>query len=431
MHRSAIIRGSLKGISVALTMPRAVKGTHLATRRSSRLATSSKEDKAENSVSGTGDANRSSPHHLEGYLFYPKRKGKKVGARAPITLRRPSVDINTLADRKLLALRQSKEIEPFPKWVRPEPEECLMVAELLRIAHGYAEIPKLQPPNGDDKYGGCGDVSDVLDALIRTVLSCNTTNKNSRAQHKSLCETFGKKNWQAILDAPHAQVAEALRCGGLHENKARVVQGILQQTLDKYGKFSLDHLHHADSATVMEELVSFKGVGPKVASCVAMFAIGLDEMAVDTHVYRIVKRMGWVPPNASRDQTYHHLAARVPNNLKYALHILIIKHGKACAACSARGSPTEPYRMQDVERLEAAFKDAEDRFYAKRPGKKAYQAVLCPLKKAKLFKRTPLVNPDRVKAEESGQDCASSTSVKPESGLEDVKVKPEESHVEL
>jgi endonuclease-3 len=37
---------------------------------------------------------------------------------------------------------------------------------------------------------------------------------------------------------------------------------------------------------------------------------------VDTHVWEISKRLGWVPGSATRDQTYQHLNALVPDDLK-------------------------------------------------------------------------------------------------------------------
>ena len=166
--------------------------------------------------------------------------------------------------------------------------------------------------------------SNVLDALIRTVLSCNTSSRNSTAAHKAMVEAYGKNNFQALLDAPHAELAATIRCGGLHDRKAGIIQGvsgtrgvrstqqlmsfsrlsqILSRTLELHGKLSLDHLHGAPSRQVMEELVAFNGVGPKVASCCSAFCIGNDEMAVDTHVWRLCKALGWVPEKATRDQT--------------------------------------------------------------------------------------------------------------------------------
>ncbi|KAI3481285.1 hypothetical protein L1887_56502 [Cichorium endivia] len=202
---------------------------------------------------------------------------------------------------------------------------------------------------GDDKYGGCGDVPSVLDATIRTVLSCNTSNRNSAAAHRSLTDHFGRRNWEAIHAAPESELVEAIRCGGLANNKARTIKGILSQTMEKHGKLSLDHLHTATDDEIMQELVSFNGVGPKVASCVLAFCIGRQSMAVDTHVFRLCKSLGWVPEKANRDQTYYHLHERVPGHLKYPLHVLLIQHGKRCANCSAKGFATVKEEVEDED----------------------------------------------------------------------------------
>lgn len=302
--------------------------------------------------------------------------------------------VAALSDRKLASLRASLDAGPFPDWVRPTESECMEVAQILTRAHGYKTMPTKQPPRGDDRYGGCGDVADVLDALVRTILSCNTSGSNSRAAHKSLCDTFGRCNWEAIVDAKHAAVAESIRCGGLHDNKARTIQGVLQQTRERHGKLSLDHLHQADQRAAMEELVSFKGVGPKVAACVAGFCLSHPECAVDTHVHRLARKLGWVPDKASRDQTYYHLKERIPDNLKYSLHVLLIKHGKACSACSARGFATDRYQSPEWEKegmsvISGVKKEAMDDDGANEDGAspRKYESVKCPLAAAGAFSR--------------------------------------------
>lgn len=294
------------------------------------------------------------------------------------------------SERKLASLRASLDTGPFPDWHKPTAEQALEVAEILTRAHGYKSMPVKQPPRGDDRWGGCGDVASVLDATVRTILSCNTSGANSRNAHRGMCERFGKNNWQAILDAKHSEVADSIRTGGLHEAKAKTIQGVLRDTMERHGKLSLDHLHAADSRQVMEELVSFNGVGPKVASCVSAFCIGKEEMAVDTHVHRLCKKLGWVPEKASRDQTYYHLFERIPGYLKYPLHVLLIKHGKACSNCSARGFATDRYQSpswkeegmsvisgvkpEDIDKL----KEEDQKF----------ESIACPLRAAGLFSKT-------------------------------------------
>lgn len=317
-----------------------------------------------------------------------KKEEEEEEVKTPVngSARKPKM---TTSERKLASLRASLDTGPFPDWQRPTPEEALQTAEILTKAHGYKSMPTKQPPKGDDRWGGCGDVASVLDATIRTILSCNTSGANSRNAHRSMCETFGKNNWQAILEAKHSEVAESIRCGGLHEAKAKTIQGVLRDTMQRHGKLSLDHLHQADSRQVMEELVSFNGVGPKVASCVSAFCIGKEEMAVDTHVYRLCKKLGWVPEKATRDQTYYHLSERIPGLLKYPLHVLLIKHGKACSDCSARGFATDRYQSpawkeegmsvisgvkpEDIDKVKQENEDLK------------FEKIQCPLRAAGLF----------------------------------------------
>jgi hypothetical protein len=112
--------------------------------------------------------------------------------------------------------------------------------------------------------------------------------------------------------------------------------------MERHGTLSLDHLHSPSvtDSEIINELLSFPGVGPKVATCVSMFCIGRQTMAVDTHVWRLSKMLGWVPEKATRDQTCYHLEEKLPGALKYPLHVLLIKHGKMCRHCSARGFAT-------------------------------------------------------------------------------------------
>lgn len=95
-------------------------------------------------------------------------------------------------------------------------------------------------------------------------------------------------------------------------------------------------------AAIKQELARFKGVGPKTVACVLMFCLQRAEFPVDTHVWRISRQMGWVPRSADRNATYAHLNARVPDAVKFELHVLLIAHGKACYQCAANGRPQRP-----------------------------------------------------------------------------------------
>ena len=49
---------------------------------------------------------------------------------------------------------------------------------------------------------------------------------------------------------------------------------------------------------------------------------------MDTHVWKIALKMGWVPPAATRETAYEHLVRRVPAELRFDLHCLLVEHGK-------------------------------------------------------------------------------------------------------
>ncbi|KAI0397200.1 DNA glycosylase [Xylariaceae sp. FL0594] len=229
---------------------------------------------------------------------------------------------------------------PYPDFARPRPEECKLAYKILADMHGEQR----QQPSPDFKAptdrAGCGDSPSVLDALVRTILSQNTSDRNSARAKLSMDAVYGSSDaWDAIVAGGQPKLQKAIESGGLAAVKSRVILDILEQTHDKYGEYSLDHLFDdaRDDTEAMRELLSFKGVGPKTASCVLLFCLRRPSFAVDTHVHRITGFLGWRPPGATRDQTYAHLDARIPDEDKYGLHVLMVKHGKVCGECKAGG----------------------------------------------------------------------------------------------
>ena len=107
-------------------------------------------------------------------------------------------------------------------------------------------------------------VPDVLDALVRTILSQNTTSKNSTTARQNIEEHYGKgPNYEAVRLGSQEELKEAIQSGGLANVKARVIKKILDQVYEKEGKLSLDRLHTVGDEDALRELVSFDGVGPK------------------------------------------------------------------------------------------------------------------------------------------------------------------------
>lgn len=241
--------------------------------------------------------------------------------------------------KKLKAYSATAGLSPFPDFVHPTAAEAKLAHRILSNLHGARVRPQEVKAQAD--RAGCGDSPSVLDALVRTILSQNTSDTNSTRAKKSMDAVYGRSdNWEAIMKGGQAKLQEAIKCGGLSQVKSKVIISILEQAKEKYGKYSLDHLHEASNEDAMQEMLSFQGVGPKTASCVLLFCLQRESFAVDTHVWRISKLLGWVPKGASRDETHAHLDVRIPDEDKYGLHILMVGHGKKCEECKAGGKNT-------------------------------------------------------------------------------------------
>ncbi|KAG9449636.1 hypothetical protein H6P81_009601 [Aristolochia fimbriata] len=241
---------------------------------------------------------------------------------------------------------------PFPHHPNPTPQECRGVRDSLLAFHGFPQQFAKYQKKPHSSSEACDEVSDqpkngetellvtslgdrresVLDGLISTLLSQNTTDSNSSKAFVSLKSTF--PTWEDVLAADSKCVENAIRCGGLAATKASCIKTILKSLLEKKGKICLEYLRDMSVNEIKDELCSFKGIGPKTVACVLMFHLQQDDFPVDTHVFRIAKAMGWVPVGADREKAYHHLNRRIPNELKFDLNCLLVTHGKACKKCS-------------------------------------------------------------------------------------------------
>ena len=176
---------------------------------------------------------------------------------------------------------------------------------------------------------------DPLSELIQTVLSQNTADVNTERAYASLRQRF--PTWQDVLDAPTAEVADAIRLGGLARIKAPRIQSILRRLQQERGALSLDMLEAMPVDQARAYLLSFDGVGPKTAACVLLFSLDKPALPVDTHVHRVSRRVGLVPAKATAEQANALLEGLLPPDLYYPFHLNVIRHGRTlCVAGKPR-----------------------------------------------------------------------------------------------
>lgn len=175
--------------------------------------------------------------------------------------------------------------------------------------------------------------ADPLSVLIGTILSQNTSDNNSHKAFANLRSKF--KNWDEVRKARVKKIADTIRSGGLADIKALRIRNILNQIYEEDGNLNLSFLRRWRTDKIKSWLRRFKGVGDKTIACVLLFSLKKPVMPVDTHVLRVSKRLGLVPPNSNATQAEALLEKLIPKNLIYQFHLNLIAHGRiVCKAAN-------------------------------------------------------------------------------------------------
>ena len=143
-------------------------------------------------------------------------------------------------------------------------------------------------------------------------------------------------DWLAVESAPTDELVATIRSGGLAEQKAPRIQEALRTIRAARGddSHSLDFLADLPAREARDWLTRIPGIGPKTASVVLLFCFGTPLMPVDTHVERVSKRLGLIPPGASLALAHDAWLELVPEDRMYEAHVSLIHHGRA--VCAAR-----------------------------------------------------------------------------------------------
>lgn len=173
---------------------------------------------------------------------------------------------------------------------------------------------------------------DVLENLILTILSQNTTDVSRDKGYARLKERF--PTWEDVLHADVKAIEAAIRVVGLGEQKSNTIKNFLTWLHAEHGELSLEFMHNMETEDALEFLCQHKGIGIKTASVTLSFACGREVFPVDTHILRISKRLGLIPPNCSAEKAHRLLPPIVPDGKAYPFHINLIYFGRQI--CDAR-----------------------------------------------------------------------------------------------
>lgn len=167
--------------------------------------------------------------------------------------------------------------------------------------------------------------------LVGTVLSQNTNWRNTRTAYNRLTVKF--RTPAQLAEADVLEIRELIRPAGLYKEKSKHLKEISRALLERYTG-DLNPILRRPAEEARRELLSLPGVGFKTADVVLAFGAGRDVIAVDTHVFRISKRLGFASHNDNHEQVKMKLECIAPAGRRRDTHMLLIELGRRY--CRAR-----------------------------------------------------------------------------------------------
>ncbi len=174
------------------------------------------------------------------------------------------------------------------------------------------------------------NLKDPLDELLFIICSTKTEEASYRNSFRVLKERF--PTHLHIAKAPVEYIALTIEKGGLSNQKARSIRNLLDAVVGQFGTPTLEPLRAMSDKDAETFLLALPGIGKKIARCVLMYSLDRQVFPVDTHCWRIARRLGWVRPTqkdkhcAPRDMD--RLQARIPPELRFSLHVNMISLGR-------------------------------------------------------------------------------------------------------
>ncbi len=202
-------------------------------------------------------------------------------------------------------------------WHRPPARRVRTIRDRLRLVYG---IPMAEPHGHP------------IAELILTVLSQSTNDRNRDVAYLGMRERF--PTWEEVRDAPIDELEEAIRPGGISKVKSARIKSILRAITETAPELSLDWLAEKSVPEAQAYLTSLPGVGRKTAACVLLFALGMRDVPVDTHVSRVGTRLGLFRPGAPFEELHDTMLGITPKGQELEFHINLLRHGRR--TCHAR-----------------------------------------------------------------------------------------------
>jgi len=179
-----------------------------------------------------------------------------------------------------------------------------------------------------DRYGPFAEEPrlDAAHEIVFTILSQHTSDTNSSRAYHLLMDKFG--TLEEVARGDPADIERTIAPGGLAKIKAPRIKRVLNLILELNGSLDLSFLRELPLDEAKAWLRRLPGIGPKSAGIILSFALGMPAMAIDTHIYRVSKRLALIGPKVTADKAHDILEAVVDPDQVYPFHLAFITHGR-------------------------------------------------------------------------------------------------------
>ncbi len=159
---------------------------------------------------------------------------------------------------------------------------------------------------------------DPFRVLIGCILSQRTRDETTDAAYTRLFSKFSGP--EDLARADPEEIERLIYPVGFYRNKARTIVKAARFVLEEFGGIVPDRF---------EDLIRIPGIGRKCANIVLAYAFGKPAIPVDTHVFRVAKRLGIAPENAKPEDVEEALKRIVPREYWIPVNHALVLFGRA------------------------------------------------------------------------------------------------------
>lgn len=205
-----------------------------------------------------------------------------------------------------------------------------------KISKIYDLLSQTQPTfdQTDDEWMTNGLSSTPFKSLVSVALSTMTTTKRTVTACKALYAEVS--DFEALMNIDEAELVELIKPVAHYNRKAKSLKKMSRQIIED---------HNGEIPRSTEELMALAGIGRKCADIMMHFVFEEPTIAVDTHVHRLVNRLGMVHTHSAED-TADVLNQITSKAYKKHAHEWLILHGMNI--CKARSPKCQECALVDL-----------------------------------------------------------------------------------